>query len=105
MAGKKQLPPAWEEEPGDAPQDDGNKPMKLMEAIGSGSRLDELRALRWIVSQHLASPTTLPRDLAALIRQQREISKEIEELESASKPDALDEAADTDDARFDPGEI
>ena len=91
MAGKKQLPPVRVAVEGEKP--------------GPESRLDKLIKMQSVLEAHIHSENTLARDLSPLVRQAREISKEIEELESASKPDALDEAADTDDARFDPGEI
>lgn len=77
MAGKKQLPPVRVATPDDAPR----PPMSLAQAISTGSRLDELRALRVILVAHIENEETLARDLAALTRQLREISKEIETLE------------------------
>lgn len=51
-------------------------------AFLSGTRLDELRAMYRVLAAHIDSENTLARDLAALMRQAREISKEIEELEA-----------------------
>lgn len=73
MAGKKQLRPV---KPGEkAP------PTTVSGAAERGSRLDELRAMRRVLTAHLDSENTLARDLAPLMRQTREISKEIESLE------------------------
>jgi len=98
MAGKKQLPPVRIATEADVPV----APLSLSEAISSGTRLDELRALRVILAAHISDENTLARDLAALSRQLREVSKEIEELELADTPDALGRAADTGDEKFDP---
>lgn len=98
MAGKKQLPPVRLATAEDAPA----PPMSLSQAVERGTRLDELKAMRRILISHMENENTLARDLAALTRQVREISKEIEELEMADKPDALGEAAGTGDERFDP---
>lgn len=98
MAGKKQLPPVRLATPDDVPV----APLSLSEAISKGNRLDELKALRVILVAHISGENTLARDLAALTRQLMAISKEIEELELADKPDELGKAADTDDERFDP---
>jgi len=79
MAGKRQLSPvplhkASEQTFGDA--------------IRSGDRLDELRAMLRVLSGHIDSENTLARDLAPLMRQAREISKEIEELEAKRAAEA-----------------
>lgn len=76
--------------------------MSLSRAISSGTRLDELKALRRIMTAHLESDVILAREVAALANQLRSVSKEIEELEMADKPDALGKAAGTGDERFDP---
>lgn len=83
MAGKKQLPPVrivGDDERAAEPESPA-APMSLREALASGSRLDELRAMRLILVTHMEHENTLARDLAALTRQVREISKEIEGLE------------------------
>ena len=98
MAGKKQLPPVRI-----ATEDDAPVPsLSLAEAITRGSRLDELRALRRIVSAHIENPNTLAREIASLVTRQMVISKEIEELELADSPDELGKAADTGDEKFNP---
>lgn len=97
MAGKKQLPPVRLADDSDIP----SPPRTLSQAIEQGSRLDELRAMRRILAAHIESDQTLARDLAALTRQVREISREVESLEAqeedarledGSKYDAADEA-------------
>lgn len=44
------------------------------------SRLAELKALRFILAERIDDEKTSARDLAALVRQLREISAEVEEL-------------------------
>ena len=85
MAGKKQLPPV-------RVVTDGEKapPQSLSEAARAGSRLDELRAMRRVLAAHIDNENTLARDLAPLMRQVREISKEIEELEAIEAERAKD---------------
>ena len=77
MAGKKQLPPVRIANSSDTPV----PPPTLSQAFEHGSRLDELRAMRRILAAHIESDQTLARDLAALTRQVREISREVESLE------------------------
>lgn len=97
MAGAKKLPPVRVVAEGeDMP------PRSFSEAAERGSRLDELRAMRRVIGAHIDSPNTLARDLAALMRQAREISKEIEELEGAeaSTEVSVNDDGTTDDAPF-----
>ena len=101
MAGKKQLPPVWVAGDEDSP----SEPMGLLDAISSGKRIDELRAMLLITSRHIVNPNTLPRDLAALMRQQREMSIEIEELEAleAAEREQLGVSKlDAEDTKFNP---
>lgn len=82
MAGKKQLPP-----------------VRVLGGKGVGaaeSRLDELRAMRRVLAAHIDSENTLARDLAPLMRQAREISVEIEQLEAreAESEAVVDDSAD-----------
>ncbi|MGP5219489.1 hypothetical protein [Arthrobacter rhombi] len=81
MAGKKQLPPVRFADDSDAPGPE-KEPMKLLEAIASGSRLDILKAQRLILAGHERNGDTLARDVAAIMRQSREMDKEIEALEA-----------------------
>lgn len=107
MAGKKQLPAVRLVGPDEvAPV--STEPLTLSQAIASGSRLDELKAQRRILAAHEENPNTLARDLAALMRQSREISKEIEGLEArAAEEDAegADDANGSADARWEPEAI
>lgn len=74
MPKPKQLPPVEVDFEGEA---------TLSEAIEkTGNRLGELRSLRQILAGHLDSPNTLARDISALARQYRDVSKDIEELEA-----------------------
>lgn len=73
MAGRKQLRPV-------AP-DERAAPTTVAGAGSHGTRLDELRAMRSVLAAHIDSDQTLARDLAPLMRQAREISKEIESME------------------------
>lgn len=81
MAGKKQLPPVLPvrfADESDAPV----APMTLQEAIARGTRLDVLKAQRLLLAAHEENPNTLARDLAAIMRQSRELDKEIEALKA-----------------------
>ena len=72
MAGKKQLAAVHVPAPGsdDVPSS----------VLGATDRLGELKALRAVIAARIDDPQSLARDIAALSRQLREISKEIEEL-------------------------
>jgi hypothetical protein len=65
MAGRKQLRPVAPDERAQVVE----------------SRLDKMRAQRAVLDAHIYNENTLARDLAALIRQAREMDKEIESLE------------------------
>ena len=74
MAGKKQLPP-----------------VRLVSEEGSpggASHLENLKAMQVVLKAHIHNENTLARDLSPLVRQARDISREIEELEG--KAAALD---------------
>jgi len=79
--------------------------LSVSDAAESGDRLAELRAMRRVISRHIDSPETLARDLAALTRRQMEISREIEALKNESEGDAIGNAADSPDEKFDPSSI
>jgi len=98
VSGKKQLPPVRLATADDVPA----PPLTLRQAAERGTRLDELKAMRLILISHMENENTLARDLAALTRQVREISKEIDELEPSGEKDDLSKAADTDDEKFNP---
>jgi predicted nucleic acid-binding Zn-ribbon protein len=85
MAGKKQLPPVRA-----VADDEKAEPETLSGAITRGTRLDELKAMRRVLAAHIDSENTLARDLAPLMRQTREISKEIEKLEAQEAEQAKD---------------
>ena len=69
-----------------------SEPMSVFDAAESGSRVDELRAMRAVLARAIDSESTSPRDLAALTRRQMEISREIESLK-AQAADEVREAA------------
>lgn len=97
MAGKKQLPPVRILSDGEAAP-----PQSYSEAAARGTRLDELRAMRRVLAAHIDNPDTLARDLAALMRQAREISVEVEDLEAveAEAGGGAHDYGSTDDADF-----
>lgn len=100
MAGKKQLQPVrFVEDDELAPASvEAPAPLSLVEAIEKNSRLAELLAMRRILATHIQHENTLARDLAPLMRQQREISKEIESLQAVEAERA---AADSEDEELD----
>lgn len=55
-------------------------PMSVSDAAESGTRLDELRAMRAVIARAIDSDKTAPRDLSSLSRRQMELSREIEAL-------------------------
>lgn len=63
------------------------KPKTVLEAAEGGSRLEELRAMRRRTAVALDDPRTPARDLAALIRRQMDLGKEIEAIELAEDED------------------
>lgn len=81
MAGKKQLPPVRLVSEEDPP--------------GGASHLENLKAMQVVLKAHIHNENTLARDLSPLVRQARDISREIEELES--KAEALDTGVGVDD--------
>lgn len=62
--------------PGESPR----QPMSVSQAAGEGSRRDLLVALRDRIAKSVASPSTLPRDLAALSKRLMDIVDEFEAL-------------------------
>lgn len=71
MAGKKQLRPVAADE----------------RAPVVESRLDKMKSQRAVLDLHIYNENTLARDLAALIRQAREMDKEIESMEIQASED------------------
>ncbi len=92
MAGKKQLPPVRVATPDDIPA----PPMSLTAAVESGDRLAELKAMRRILVAHMESENALTRDVPPLMRQMREISKEIESLEVRAAEEEVGVLSDND---------
>lgn len=64
------------------------------------SRLAELKALRWILAERIDDEKTSARDLAALIRQLREVSVEIEDLSAVASDEKAGVLIDTSDASW-----
>lgn len=102
MSGKKQLPPVRAVGP-----DEKAPPVTMSGAISTGTRLDELKAMRRVLAAHIDSENTLARDLAPLMRQAREISSEIESLEAQEAESEQEVAEDHDatDAKWRPTAI
>ena len=63
------------------------RPSTILEAAESGSRLDELKAMRRRIARAMDDPNTLARDLAALSRRQIEIGRDIEAIVVAEDED------------------
>lgn len=72
----------------------------ILEAAETGTRLDELRAMRRRIAVALDNPNTPARDLAALSRRQLEIGKEVEAIEVSSDEDRS-VVSNTDDEAWD----
>lgn len=82
-------------------------PPSLQEASEAGDRLEELKAIKRILVSHMVAENTLARDLAALTRQVREMSKEIESLEAQEAEKAAEVGSDNGatDAAWEPKAI
>lgn len=61
-------------------------------------RVDELRAIRRVLAARLDSGQLSPRDTVPIVRQLREVSKELEELEAVPVDD--EQSSSTDGAAF-----
>jgi hypothetical protein len=61
-------------------------------AASEGSELELLMAMRDRVASTVADPNCPPRDLAALTRRLREITKDIEALKAREREEAADDA-------------
>ena len=55
-------------------------PSSILQAAETGSRIEELRAMRRRIAQAMDDQSTPARDLAALSRRQLEIGREIEAI-------------------------
>ena len=103
MAGKKQLPPVRLATDSDKPV----PPKSLSKAFETNDRLEELRAKRRILIAHIEHPNTLARDLAALMRRDEEVAKQIDEelaiiAESEGEADSEVSKLDAEEQRFNP---
>lgn len=98
MAGKKQLPPVRLATDSDKPV----PPKSLSKAFESDDRLQELQAKRRILIAHIEHPNTLARDLAALMRRDDELAKQIDDIRHEDDVDDIGRAADTEDEAFNP---
>lgn len=56
------------------------RPSTILQAAETGSRIEELRAMRRRIAQAMDDQSTPARDLAALSRRQLEIGREIEAI-------------------------
>lgn len=74
------------------------KPRTILQSAESGSRLDELQAMRRRLAAALDDMNTPARDLAALSRRQLEIGREIEAIQIAEDEDRSVIATDDDEA-------
>lgn len=68
-------------------------PMTVSEAVTSGSRIDQLIAMRRIAADAIDDTDTAPRDLKALMISVNDFSKEIDELRAIQAEEALDAEA------------
>lgn len=92
MAGRKQLAPV-------SPiLDPSNADPGTVSA--ASTRLNELRAMRRVLATRIDHPDTLARDLAALVRQLRDISKEIEDLEPVEAEVSVNDDGNRGDSPF-----
>jgi hypothetical protein len=79
------------------------RPMSILEAAESGSRLEELVAMRRRIAKAMDDPTCSTRDLAALSRRQIEIGLQIEALQIADGEESV--VASTSDEAWDSSAI
>lgn len=79
---------------------DRSKPKSILDAAESGSRLEELRAMRRRIARAMDDPNTPARDLAALSRRQLEIGREVEAI-VISEDEDHSVVANTDDESYD----
>jgi hypothetical protein len=83
-----------------APDEPTPQPMSVSEAAKDGNRRDLLIALRTRIAQSVESPSTLPRDLAALSNRLLEIVKELEAITAEGGGDDVSNAASTPDEKW-----
>lgn len=73
-------------------------PSSVTEAVSSGSRRDELVAMRARIAKAIDDPNIRGADLAALSRRLLEVSKEIDAIDVAAKQEAAESAEVADEA-------
>lgn len=83
-----------------APNEKREAPKSILAAAETGSRLEELRAMRRRIARAMDDVNTPARDLAALSRRQLEIGREVEAIVIAEDEDHS-VVANTDDEAFD----
>lgn len=100
MAGKKQLPPV-------RLVTDDDVVDRAPVAPERASHLANLRAMQGVLEAHIHNENTLARDLSPLVRQARDISREISELEEAEQVAREEAGSDTvsDDESWSQGAI
>ena len=74
-----------------------SKPMSVVQAASTGTRLDLLMAMRDLIARDLDGGVA-PRDMAALTKRLLEITKEIEAIHAVNAGDDVGKAAATPDA-------
>jgi len=79
-------------------------PTTVVGALESGSRRDELVAMRLRIARAIDDPNIRGADLAALTRRQIEIGKEIDAMDTAAEQEAA-EHGDVADEAFDASAI
>lgn len=84
MPPRKQLRPVGPDE-----RHEPKRPMTILEAAESGSRVEELIAMRRRIARAMDDPTCSTRDLAALSRRQIEIGLQIEALQIAEGEESV----------------
>lgn len=73
----------------------------ILQAVESGSLLDQMIVTRRRIAKTLDDEDTAPRDLAALSKRFTDLSKEIEALERQKEQEGEKHGADTSDGAWD----
>jgi hypothetical protein len=74
------------------------RPLTTVQAAEANDRLSELQAMRLVIAKAIDSALTPPRDLAALIRRQMDIGREVEVLIQAAEQEANEHGSVADEA-------